>query len=82
MNNKMYTMKAEVNSDLVHLIIFLHIALDDEDKVVNWPYTKNNNFGGMYPMSVIHRGKIKKVLEFARRAVHDNQYCRIVGAKA
>lgn len=54
---------AEVNEDLVKVVIELHVLFNDTAKVAAWMRTPNRELGGMTPITLLKVGKGKKILE-------------------
>ena len=67
----MEKIRVKVDHKFIELIIELHVTFQDYGKIKNWLQQSNLNFGGLSPLKLIESGKVKKVLEFARKA---NEY--------
>lgn len=57
---------------IVEIIIEPHVILNDIKKVCSWLNTKNLNFGGIKPITLIAIGKGHKVLQFIKDAREGN----------
>lgn len=59
---------------LMYIMIELHIFFDsDMKKCVQWLETENPNLGGTKPIELIKRGKTKKLYQFVKAAVNENE---------
>lgn len=63
-----HTLEAKVDALLVETIVELHAIFNDISKVTFWMNTKNLNFGGFSPITLISKGRGQKVLEFVKGA--------------
>lgn len=70
-------MKTNVNSQLVEIIIELHVIFGEYDKIVVWLKADNPHFGYISPINLINRGKGKKVLEFIAQATHEREITNV-----
>ncbi len=59
-------------SDLVRIVLELHLFFDDEAKEIAWLITPNLNFGGIAPWTMISSGRAWKVLRFIESAREEN----------
>lgn len=64
-------MKAQIDKQLIEIIVNLHAVFNDYDKIYAWLYTKNLNLGGSAPMTLIQRGRGHRVLQFTQDAADE-----------
>lgn len=57
-------MKANISTQLIEIIIELHVIFQDYKKIEAWLKCDNLNFGGTSPINIINQGRGHKVLEF------------------
>lgn len=57
-------MNVKLTPETVEAIVNVHSFFKDYKKVYYWFTTSNLNFGGIKPIDLINRGKIKKLIEF------------------
>jgi len=65
---------AVLDLDLIHIILGVHVCLQDEKKVLAWLKTKNPNLGGFAPIKLINSGRAKKVRAFTDAAASEGEF--------
>lgn len=63
---------AEVNAELVEIILGVNTYFDDSAKTAQWLLTKNPQFGNIAPLRLIQIGRGNKVLYFVENALREN----------
>jgi hypothetical protein len=65
------TTVAKLDEDLIHIILGVHVCLQDEKKVLAWLKTKNLNLGGVQPIQLMNMGRAGKVRAFVEAAIEE-----------
>ena len=64
---------AKINSQLIEIIVELHVVFQDYSKISAWLKSKNLNFGGCSPLNLINKNRGHKVLEFIKNANREGE---------